>query len=300
MQLEDGGQASEDQALDLGPVIEPVEQRVVTFMGEEAQAARLDGLGIYVTVKSICQMIGIRYDRQYDRIRRTRNLAKHSRLIKIQTKGGPQSMLCLKVTRLGSWLDSIQTNSIKNEQSRQMIEALQDDFAIVTTEVFMRKLGLEATALMPLPDDPTTMQLAAQYNELLGIVQMMREHLTELSATVGPMPEKLDQVVTMLQQFFAIQHGQAEQLVRIDERTKKLTSAHARTAQEYIMTMIHQTKHLATPLDHYKVYGRIRSKFRVNSYTEVDDERFEDLMTFLHDELKKVLGSDLPDQGSLF
>lgn len=269
---------------------------MVPFMGEEAQAARLDGLGIYVTVKSICQMIGVRYDRQYDRIRRTRNLAKHSRLIKIQTKGGPQAMLCLKVTRLGSWLDSIQTNSIKNEQSRQMIEALQDDFAIVTTEVFMRKLGLEATALLSLPDDPTTLQLAAQYNELLGIVQMMREHLVELSTTVGPMPEKLDQVVTMLQQFFAIQQDQSARVARIDARTKKLTSAHARTAQEHIMDMIRQTKHLAAPLDHYKIYGRIRSKFRVNSYTEVDDERFEELMGFLRDELKKALGGALPEQ----
>src|SRR5450755_2343605 len=108
----DGDQANDEQALDLGPAIEPVEQRMVPFMGEEALAARLDGLGIYVTVKSICQMIGVRYDRQYERIRRTRSLAKHSRLIKIQTKGGPQPMLCIKVTRLASWLDSIQTNSV--------------------------------------------------------------------------------------------------------------------------------------------------------------------------------------------
>ena len=304
---EDQGQeesTNDEQTLDLGPALEPVEQRVVPYMGEEALAARLEGLGIYVTVKSICQMIGVRYDRQYDRIRRTRSLAKHSRLIKIQTKGGPQPMLCIKVTRLGAFLDSIQTNSVKNERSREIIEALQDDFAIVTNEVFMRRLGLEATALLPLPDDPTIRELAVQYNELLDIVQMMRADLTDLTTTVSSMPgefdQKLDQVVAMLQQFLALQQEQHTQLERIDERTKHLTSKHARAVQEYILDMVRQTKHLSVPLTHYKIYGRIRTKFRVHTYTEVDDERFDELMAFLRNELKKALGGDLPEQRNLF
>jgi hypothetical protein len=309
MSDEDENQAQEESTndehlLDLGPALEPVEQRVIPYMGEEALAARLEGLGIYVTVKSICQMIGVRYDRQYDRIRRTRNLAKHSRLIKIQTKGGPQPMLCIKVTRLASWLDSIQTNSVKNERSRQIIESLQDDFAIVTNEVFMRRLGLDATALLPLPDDPIVRELAVQYNELLDIVQTMRADLTDLAATVSSMPgefdQKLDQVVAMLQQFLALQQEQHTQIARIDERTKHLTPAHARAAQEYILDMVRQTKHLSVPLNHYKIYGRIRTKFRVPTYTEVDDERFDELMAFLRNELKKALGGDLPEQGNLF
>jgi hypothetical protein len=84
-------------------------------------------------------------------------------------------MLCIKVTRLASWLDSIQTNSVKNERSREVIESLQDDFAIVTNEMCMRRLGLDATALLPLPEDPIIRELAVQYNELLDIVQTMRD-----------------------------------------------------------------------------------------------------------------------------
>jgi hypothetical protein len=57
---------SDEQATDFGSALEPIDQASVPFMGEEALAAKLEGLGIYVTVKSICQMIGIRYDRQYD------------------------------------------------------------------------------------------------------------------------------------------------------------------------------------------------------------------------------------------
>lgn len=256
-------QTSEEQAPDFGTALEPIDQASVPFMGEEALAAKLEGLGIYVTVKSICQMIGVRYERQYDRIRRTPNLSKHSRLIKIQTKGGPQPMLCIKVTRLATWLDSIQTNSVRNQRSREIIESLQDDFAVVTNEVFMRRLGLDATSLMPLPDDATTRELARQYNELLDIVQLMREHLNDISATVGPLPEKLDQVVLMLQQFFAIQQEHKAQISKIDERTQKLTSAHARDVQEFITRMVQLTQHLPTPLTYPMIYGRLKRKFRV-------------------------------------
>src|SRR5690348_3532001 len=173
--------ANEDEGLpiDIGPVVDPVDQRIVPFMGQEALAARLEGLGIYVTVKSLCAMIGIRYERQYDRIRRTPTLAKHARLIRMQTKGGFQPTLCLKVTRVGYWLATIQTNSIKNERYREIIEGLQEEFADVAHEIFMRYAGVEATALTPLPDDPQVQALAAQYNDLLGVVNLMREHLAD-------------------------------------------------------------------------------------------------------------------------
>jgi hypothetical protein len=56
----------EGQPIDIGPVVDPVDQRIVPFMGQEALAARLEGLGIYVTVKSLCTMIGIRYERRWE------------------------------------------------------------------------------------------------------------------------------------------------------------------------------------------------------------------------------------------
>jgi hypothetical protein len=66
------------------------------------------------------------------------------------------------------------------------------------------------------------------------------------------------------------------------------------------MDMVCQTKHLSIPLDYAKIYGRVRRVFCTNTYTEVDDERFDELMAFLRVELKKALGGDLPEQSNLF
>jgi ORF6C domain len=135
---------------------------------------------------------------------------------------------------------------------------------------------------------------------LLGVVNLMREHLAEVSATVSPLPEKLDEIVTLLQAFFATQQLQETQIARIDERTQRLTPAHARAVQELINEMVFPTRHAATPLDYYKLYGSLKHQFRVASYKEIPDERFDEVMAFLREELRKATGGAAPEQGSLF
>jgi hypothetical protein len=48
------------------------------------------------------------------------------------------------------------------------------------------------------------------------------------------------------------------------------------------------------------IYGRLKTRFRVGSYKEIRDERFEEAMTYLREELRKAAGGEGPTQGSLF
>ena len=41
-------------------------------------------------------------------------------------------------------------------------------------------------------------------------------------------------------------------------------------------------------------------QFRVASYKEIPDERFDEAMAFLREELRKATGGSAPEQGSLF
>jgi hypothetical protein len=52
----------------------------------------------------------------------------------------------------------------------------------------------------------------------------------------------------------------------IDERTQRLTPDHARTVVEFVEQMVQQTRTSPTPLDHYKIYGMLKHKFRAASY----------------------------------
>jgi len=62
-------------------------------------------------------------------------------------------------------------------------------------------------------------------------------------------------------------------------------------------------KQLATTtlsLAHAMIYGRLKTRFRAGSYEEIPDERFEEVMAYLREELRKATCGEGPTQGSLF
>jgi (p)ppGpp synthase/HD superfamily hydrolase len=64
--------------------------------------------------------------------------------------------------------------------------------------------------------------------------------------------------------------------------------------------MARETKRLATPLTYAMIYGRLKHRFRANSYREIADDQYEAVMAYLRDELRRALAGESPEQGSLF
>ncbi len=68
----------------------------------------------------------------------------------------------------------------------------------------------------------------------------------------------------------------------IDERTKRLTPAHAREVQllvERIAGVLEKQSAITTlSLANAMIYGRLKTRFRAGSYKEIPDERFEEVM----------------------
>ena len=96
-------------------------------------------------------------------------------------------------------------------------------------------------------------------------------------------------------------------MARIDERTKRLTPAHAREVQLLVERIARVLKKQSTTttlsLAHAMIYGRLKTRFRADSYKEIPDERderFEEVMAYLREELRKATGGEGPTQGSLF
>jgi hypothetical protein len=110
----------------------------------------------------------------------------------------------------------------------------------------------------------------------------------------------MSQAVTMLETLAARQDATETQLAQVDARTQRLTPAHARSVQEMVDRMVRETKRLPTPLTYAIIYGRLKNRFRIGSYKEADDDRFDDLMAYLRDELNGATAGEAPEQGSLF
>lgn len=286
-----------------------IEQRPIPFMSDELAAARTAEGAIYVTVPGMCRALGLNTQAQYRRMARTPSLAKGLRSIPLDTGSGVKSTYCLRVDRVALWLAGMETSRIKPAY-RAKIEAYQDELAPVAMAVFMRVLGVQPAPETQPPAIVSAAQvaeIAAQLDTLMGIVSFLREHLdAQLAATseqIGALSLRLDDAVTLLEALGEHQADTDSQIARIDERTQRLTPAHARAIQEQVDRMARETKRLAPPqqpLTYAIIYGRLKHRFRASSYREIADEQYPAVLSYLQDELRRALAGEGPAQGSMF
>ena len=252
----------------------------------------------------MCRALGLNTQPQFRRIVRTPALAKGLRVIPLETRGGVQSINCLRIDRVALWLAGVETSRIKPGY-REKIEAYQDELAPVAMQVFMRALGVQpAMTTTPAVTKAELTEIAEQLDTLTGVVTFLREHLDAgLAATseqIGAMSLRLDDALRLLEALGERQVTAESQIARIDERTQHLTTAHARAIQELVDRMVRETKRLATPLTYPIIYGRLKHRFRASSYREIADDQYETVLAYLRDEFRRTLGGESPEQGALF
>lgn len=297
----------QDQASTEIAVEQALEQRPVLFMGDDLAAARTVGGAIYVTLPGICRALGLNTQSQLRRITRTPILHRALRVIPLKTRGGVQLVNCLRVDKVALWLGGIETLSVKSEY-RAKIEAYQDELAPVAMQVFMRVLGVQPAATETQPPAVVSAaqvtEIAEQLDMLLGVVTFLREHLdAQLAATsaqIGSLSLRLDDAIALLEALGERQADTAGQVARNDERTQRLSPAHARAIQEQVDRMVRETKRLPQPLTYAIVYGWLKHRFRASSYREIAGEQYSAVMAYLQDALRRALTGEEPAQGSLF
>jgi hypothetical protein len=153
-------------------------------------------------------------------------------------------------------------------------------------------------------------EVAEQIDQIGGTLNLLREHLLGLLTLPGQVEGlslQLGQAIAILdaiakrQDATETQLTEAEtQIAQIDERTQRLTPAHARSVQDMVDQMVRETAHQPAPLLHYMIYGRLKRRFRVSTYKEMADGQFDGVMAYLREELHRATGGTAPEQGSLF
>lgn len=287
----------------------PVEQDSIPFYGHELIAVRLTDGRIAAVLRWLCDSLQIDIDGQLQRIRRKTALAEGLVLVRVDTAGGPQEMQALTLDVLPGYLFTIDERRVKAEAQsdivlfqRECVKALAEHF-----EHKRRALPALAAPQSLAPEDSQlagqVAQIAEQIDMLNGVVSFLQEHmagLLTLPSQVAGLSEQIGQALTMLESLAARQDTADTQLARIDERTQRLTPAHARAIQEQVDRMTRETKRLAQPLTYAIVYGRLKHRFRASSYREIADEQFEAVMAYLREELHRTLAGEGAEQGSLF
>jgi hypothetical protein len=287
-------------------VMVPIEQDTIAFYGHELVAVRLADGRIAAVLNWLFESLDLNRAGQMQRIERKTALHEQLVPVRVQTEGGPQTMLALTLKGLPGWLFSMEEHRVRPE-ARDDLVIFQRECVDVLAEHFARKHA----AALPAPaaggavalSDPRVAQLVEQIDTLTGAVGLMREHLAALLPLPGQvqgLSDKVDGAVAMLEALADRQGNTEAQVARIDERTQRLTPAHAQAVRELVDHLVSETARLPVPLTYPTVYGRLKRRFRASSYREIADELFAEVMAYLRDELQRAGGGGEPAQGALF
>ncbi len=114
------------------PVEEPaVEDETVyiptlfNFKGRQVSAVQIDQC-VWVAMKPVVKQTGLSWSGQQRKIRAMENI--ESKLITIQTSGGPQKMLCIQIKHLKEWSCTVNTNKV-DSAIRDLVRQCLDAFA---------------------------------------------------------------------------------------------------------------------------------------------------------------------------
>jgi P22_AR N-terminal domain len=279
-------------------VLIPMEQDSIPFYGHELVAVRLEDGRIAAVLRWLCEGMRLNQQSQLRSIRGRMALAQGLVDVRVQTEGGPQAMPALTLKVLPGWLFSVDERRVR-EEARDDLVHFHLECVDVLAEHFARKQQLA----LPAPADPTGAAIIEQIADLTAVTTLLREHLAALLTLPGQVHMLAEQVgrVADVVETLAERQGTTEaQVAQLEVRTDHLTPAHAQQVQDLVNRLVRETKRLPAPLTHAIIYGRIRHHFRVNSYTEMRDGQFEDLLAWLRDELTRATSGEAPQQRGLF
>lgn len=126
-----------------------VEQRIVSFGGDNLLAILTTSDHLYLSLPSICTVLSLNIRGQLQRIQRTYELTTGLRQLSLKTRGGMQRVNCFRLDKICLWLDGVQKrgldSTVYNKIARcqaEVVQAVTRAFSVSDQRVTSRQVSL--------------------------------------------------------------------------------------------------------------------------------------------------------------
>ncbi|KAA3661603.1 MAG: hypothetical protein DWQ04_15945 [Chloroflexi bacterium] len=240
--------------------ITPTLQKTVAFYGDELVAVRDDEGQVFVSLRHMCQALGLNVQAQRRRIERHTVMQNGFMVAMMATIKGKRPSHVLRVDLVPLWLSGTDASRVKDE-IRAKLEQYQREAAKVLWEAFQDgRLSVDPSFEELLQQDTDAVQA---YKMALAIVKLARNQIL--------MESRLDAHDVRLAQLEA----QLEQSDRVitEEQASQVSQAVKAIARELTGRTGHN--------EYGGVYGELYRQFGVTSYKLIPAKRFEEVMSWL-------------------
>lgn len=256
-----------------------IEQKTVVFYDDDLIAIRADDNQVYVSLRHLCQALGVDAQGQTRRIRRQKVLERGFNQFPITTESrGEQQAYMLRVDLVPLFLSGISTKAV-NETIRPKLERFQEEAAKVLWEAFQEG---RLTSDMNLEDMLTENSPAAQaYRMAEAIMKMARQQLF------------LESQVTSHTAQLASHELRLEQLeITLGNPDYYVTPEQAMQISQAVKAIAYELGKRSKRNEYGGVYGELYRRYEINSYKHIPKSKFEDAMAWLNEWLNSLYGDD--------
>lgn len=259
--------------------LNPVEQKQVAFYDDQITAVRVEDGTVYVPIRPICELLGLAWQGQNERINRDAILSQVAGSVSV-TLTEPNrtrniSMKCLPLDYLNGWLFGINANRVKDSVRDGLLKYQMDCYrvladAFLRNEVTHRPTTANIDEWLKTNDDPT----AVAYRHAMAIANLAREQAL-MKAEVDERFESAELLLsdygTRLESIEA-ELGNADRFITTSQTGELLDAIRAIGVQ--LTKMTGSNSFGAT-------HGEFHRRFSINSYKKLPAAKFDDAMNWL-------------------
>ncbi|HEX6387273.1 MAG TPA: phage antirepressor N-terminal domain-containing protein [Anaerolineae bacterium] len=273
--------------MDTEKALVPVEQKQVTFYEDQIIAVLVetdDQQEVYVPLRPICDLLGVDWSAQRQRITRDPVLSLEATpcVVVTTTQGQPdqrREMLCLPLDFLNGWLFGVNATRVKDDVRERLLRYQRECYRVLHEAFQEGRLTTDPTFEALLQTDTDAVQA---YKMALAVVKLARNQvmlearLDSHERDLAEYGQRLEQIETTLGH--EARHVTPEQASQISQAVKAVAIALGR-----------QTKRN----EFGAVYGELYRKFGITSYKQLPARRFQAAIDWLT-EWHQTLVDDAP------
>ena len=262
-----------------------VEQKFISFYGDELIAVRVADGTIYVPIRPICNLLGLNWAGQRQRINRDPVLVEEATPVCVTHTGHEHGqsqevdMISLPLKFLSGFLFGVSVKRVKLELQERLIKYQRECYEVLH-EAFRegRLTGESGIDELLATDSPA----AQAYKMASAIMKIARQQLL-LESQIESNTNRIDK------------HAQRLELIeeQLGSPDRHVTPEQAMQISQAVKAIAHELSKLSGRNAYGGVYGELYRRFSVNSYKMLPASKFLEAMSWLNSWLQELQGDNV-------